>query len=428
MNQVASAVSRTLDLDQVLGEILQNVLAITEFDSGLISYVDPDTDQLVLAVHHNLPPVMVEKLIAKGMGGTACDLVFQTGKTVHVPDFERIPGEVLQLAELLNESWPHEGVAPVFIGPKAMGFQAYLGAPLTAKGSQLGTVCVFNKTPRVASSGRIALTQAIGQQVGVAVVNARLYAEQLRTVERLRELDSMKSAFLANMSHELRTPLNSILGFAQVIIEGLDGPLTETMAADLDLIEKNGKHLLHLINDVLDLARIEAGRLSLNPEPTSIYNLLEDVMQSNAPLVREKSLDLRLIADPDCDWTAEVDQIRMRQICINLIGNGVKFTENGGIYIELEKLYAVPERGSNLIQVRIRDTGIGIPQDKLEEIFEAFSQVDASTTRKVGGTGLGLPISRRLVEMHGGRLWAESEGIGKGSTFYLDLPVVQQQT
>jgi signal transduction histidine kinase len=200
------------------------------------------------------------------------------------------------------------------------------------------------------------------------------------------------------------------------------------MAADLDLIEKNGKHLLHLINDVLDLARIEAGRLSLNPEPTSIYNLLEDVMQSNAPLVREKSLDLRLIADPDCDWTAEVDQIRMRQICINLIGNGVKFTENGGIYIELEKLYAVPERGSNLIQVRIRDTGIGIPQDKLEEIFEAFSQVDASTTRKVGGTGLGLPISRRLVEMHGGRLWAESEGIGKGSTFYLDLPVVQQQT
>jgi signal transduction histidine kinase len=271
---------------------------------------------------------------------------------------------------------------------------------------------------------RIAMLEAIGNQVGVAIENSMLYAEQLETVERLRELDNMKSAFLANMSHELRTPLNSILGFTQVIMEGLDGPLTEVMASDLELIEKNGQHLLHLINDVLDLARIEAGRLSLSPEPTNIYSLVEDVMMINTSLIREKGLDMKLLADPNKDWTVMIDRIRMRQILINLIGNAVKFTETGGIFIEIDSV--LDETEVEMLQVRIRDTGIGIPADKLEEIFEAFSQIDTSTTRKASGTGLGLPISRRLVEMHGGRLWAESRGIGKGSTFYLDLPFIRE--
>jgi signal transduction histidine kinase len=269
------------------------------------------------------------------------------------------------------------------------------------------------------------MLEAIGNQIGVAIENSLLYAEQLRTVERLRELDNMKSAFLANMSHELRTPLNSILGFAQVILEGLDGPLTEMMSTDLELIDKNGKHLLHLINDVLDLARIEAGRMSLSPEPTNIFDLLEDVMMFNTSIAREKGLDMKLIADPSLDWVAMIDQIRIRQIFINLIGNALKFTEAGGIFVEMDLL--MDESNLEKIQIRIRDTGIGIPREKLEEIFEAFSQIDSSTTRKVGGTGLGLPISRRLVELHRGRLWAESEGPGKGSTFHLELPVTRNK-
>jgi signal transduction histidine kinase len=228
------------------------------------------------------------------------------------------------------------------------------------------------------------------------------------------------------MSHELRTPLNSILGFTQVIMEGLDGPLTDMMSSDLELVEKNGNHLLRLINDVLDMARIEAGRLTLSPEPTNMYNLLEDVIMTNAPLVREKDLDLQLIADPLSDWTIIVDQMRIRQILINLIGNSIKFTEKGSIFAEIEKIKAADRPDNDKLLVRVRDTGIGIPKEKLEDIFEAFSQVDSSTTRKAGGTGLGLPISRRLVEMHGGRLWAESEGLGKGTTLYLELPFTQE--
>ena len=268
----------------------------------------------------------------------------------------------------------------------------------------------------------------LASQTSVALQNAELYAEQLATVERLRELDNMKSAFLANMSHELRTPLNSILGFTQVILEGLDGDLTDLMISDLELIEKNGKHLLNLINDVLDMAKIEAGRLNLSPEPISLYDLLDDVLISASSLVRDKNLYAKLDADPAGDWVVMADHVRMRQVFINLISNSVKFTDQGGIRVELERMLPASEGQQDRIQVRVIDSGIGIPPSKLDEVFEAFSQVDSSTTRKAGGTGLGLPISRRLVELHGGRLWAESKGIpGEGSVFLLELPITRAE-
>jgi signal transduction histidine kinase len=256
----------------------------------------------------------------------------------------------------------------------------------------------------------------LAAQTAIALRNAQLYAEQMETVERLRELDHLKSAFLANMSHELRTPLNSILGFTQVILEGLDGPLTEDMEMDLGLIEKNGQHLLNLINEVLDMAKIESGRISLSLEAVNLPEMLGDVISTSSPLVKG---DVELVNDcrlPD-SMTIQADSIRLRQMLLNIIGNALKFTEKGSVRVETEKL-------DEKVQIRIVDNGIGIPPDKLESIFEAFSQVDTSTTRKVGGTGLGLPISRRLAEMHGGWLWAKSKGIsGEGSTFYLELPI-----
>ena len=297
-----------------------------------------------------------------------------------------------------------------------------LAVPIIVADKLLGVFDAQSNVLGRFSQDDIRTYSTLASQMGIALQNAKLYAEQLDTVEKLRELDNMKSAFLANMSHELRTPLNSILGFTQVIMEGLDGPTTDTMTSDLELVEKNGKHLLHLINDVLDMARIEAGRLTLSPEPTNMYNLLEDVIMSNAPLVREKDLELQLIADPMTDSTILVDQVRIRQILINLIGNSIKFTEKGSIFVEMEKIKTPGRQDLDKLQVCVRDTGIGIPQDRLEDVFEAFSQIDSSTTRKAGGTGLGLPISRRLVELHGGRLWAASEGLGKGTTLFLELP------
>ena len=257
----------------------------------------------------------------------------------------------------------------------------------------------------------------LATQVAVALQNAELYVEQTATVERLRELDHLKSAFLANMSHELRTPLNSILGFAEVLLLGLDGPLNEVMTSDVHLIEKNGKHLLSLINDVLDMAKIEAGKMNLTFEKFVLRELLEETLDITRSLAREKALTLSIEPDSQDSMELSADRVRIRQVLINVVANAVKFTEKGGIGIRVVQF---PE--DRKIQIRVQDTGIGIPKDKLEHIFDSFSQVDTSTTRKAGGTGLGLPISRRLVEMHGGRLWAESTGVnGEGSMFIIEL-------
>jgi PAS domain S-box-containing protein len=257
----------------------------------------------------------------------------------------------------------------------------------------------------------------LAAQVAIALQNARLYQEQAATVTQLRELDRLKSSFLANMSHELRTPLNSILGFADVMLEELDGPLTENMNNDLQLIQKNGQHLLHLINDVLDMAKIEAGRMNLSPETFRFHEILEEVTSITSPLASEKSLSLFIESDSDQEVEIFADRTRIRQVMLNLVNNAMKFTEKGKISMRTA-------RTKQGILVTVCDTGIGIPADKLEAIFQEFTQVDSSSTRKAGGTGLGLPISRKLVEMHGGRLWAESSGIpGEGSTFYVELPL-----
>ena len=259
-------------------------------------------------------------------------------------------------------------------------------------------------------------------QVAIALQNARLYVEQSATVTQLRELDRLKSSFLANMSHELRTPLNSILGFSDVMLEELDGPLTENMANDLGLIQKNGRHLLHLINDVLDMAKIESGRMNLLPEKFRVHEIIEEVTSITSTLASEKNIALFIENESDQEVEITADRTRLRQVMINVVNNAIKFTEKGKISIR------VADQDENIL-ITVRDTGIGIPVDKLEAVFQEFTQVDTSSTRKAGGTGLGLPISRRLVEMHGGRLWAESTGIdGEGTTFFVVLPVEAKLT
>lgn len=262
----------------------------------------------------------------------------------------------------------------------------------------------------------ISLMDGIVAQTSLRLEALRLNEELQKRAEQLQELDRLKTSFLANMSHELRTPLNSILGFADVMLEGIDGPLTENMINDLQLIQKNGQHLLNLINDVLDMAKIEAGRMNLSVERFQLMDLLEEVVSLTSSLASER--DNALFIEPDADPTIEIvaDRTRIRQVLLNLVNNSIKFTEHGKISINVE-------RYGQLVRMTVRDTGIGIPPEKLEDIFKEFTQVDTSTTRKSGGTGLGLPISRRLVEMHGGRLWAESSGIpGEGSTFFIELP------
>lgn len=238
-----------------------------------------------------------------------------------------------------------------------------------------------------------------------------------KAVRELYTASQMKSEFLANMSHELRTPLNAIIGFAQVLQKQYYGTLTEKQSKYVDYILTSGQHLLSLINDILDLSKIEAGKLELDLSTFSLKKLLENSLI----MVKEKAarhrLEISLHVDPDIPEVT-ADERKVKQIVYNLLSNAVKFTPDGGkITIQARLL------GGDQVQVSVADTGVGIAPEDRERIFEAFVQVDSSYTRQYEGTGLGLALVRRLVELHGGRVWVESAGLGKGSTFYFTLPV-----
>jgi signal transduction histidine kinase len=302
------------------------------------------------------------------------------------------------------------------------GTRSEMAVPMIVGEKLLGVFDVQADTASYFTEEDANIYTTLAVQVAIALQNARLYMEQSATMAQLRELDRLKSSFLANMSHELRTPLNSILGFSDVMLEELDGPLTENMANDLGLIQKNGKHLLHLINDVLDMAKIESGKMNLSLEKFAVHEILEEVTSITSPLASAKNLALFIETDSDQEVKISADRTRLRQVMINVINNAIKFTEKGKISMRADR------QGENILIV-VRDTGIGIPPDKLDAVFQEFTQVDVSSTRQAGGTGLGLPISRRLVEMHGGRLWAESTGInGEGTTFFVELPIEAKLT
>jgi signal transduction histidine kinase len=298
----------------------------------------------------------------------------------------------------------------------AMPQDIVLTQPLMVRGETVGQLAVAGW--KNVSPADAAMAASIAAQTSIHLETLRLSEELQKRAKELEELDRLKSAFLANMSHELRTPLNSILGFSDVMLEELDGPLTENMNNDLRLIQKNGQHLLHLINDVLDMAKIESGKMNLHPETFKIHELIDEVTSITSTMASEKNISLFIEDHSDHELEIYADNTRMRQVMINLVNNAIKFTEKGSIKICASKM------DSSRVLITVKDTGLGIPPDKLEAVFLEFTQVDTSTTRKVGGTGLGLPISRKLVEMHGGRLYAESTGVeGEGSTFIVELPI-----
>ena len=250
---------------------------------------------------------------------------------------------------------------------------------------------------------------------------ARFDVEQRQTADTLRALNlqleqasQAKSEFLANMSHELRTPLNAILGFTELILDDLYGEVPAELKEPLADIQTNGKHLLRLINDVLDLSKIEAGRMELSLDDYTAEDVVATVRASLRSIADDKRLDLVTEVEPNLP-DAYGDAKRITQCLLNLVGNALKFTHHGRVTVGVEL------QGDQL-RYRVADTGIGIPSDQIHEVFAQFSQVDATTSRDFGGTGLGLSITKKFVEMHGGRIWAESEP-GKGSTFYFTIPL-----
>jgi signal transduction histidine kinase/CheY-like chemotaxis protein len=254
-------------------------------------------------------------------------------------------------------------------------------------------------------------------QIAIAIENARAYELAQKAIEDMREA---KSQFLANMSHELRTPLNSIIGFSRVILKGIDGPTTETQQQDLTAIYTSGQHLLLLINDILDLSKIEAGKMDLSFSDVNIAEVTASAMSTAVGLVKDKPIKLSAIMPPDLP-VVRADSTRIRQVLINFLSNAAKFTEAGTITVEA--FTAKSPQGQPELMVTVTDSGPGIAERDRSKLFLPFSQVDDSPTRKTGGTGLGLSICHSLIEMHNGRIGLLNSEVGKGSTFFFSLPV-----
>jgi PAS domain S-box-containing protein len=296
--------------------------------------------------------------------------------------------------------------------------RAEAAIPLRVGVRTIGALDIQSTTPNAFSENDIAVLQTLADQVAIAIDNARSYELSMQAVKEMREADRLKSQFLANMSHELRTPLNSIIGFSRVILKGIDGPTTDLQQQDLLAIHNSGQHLLGLINDILDLSRIEAGKMELTFDEVNLTELIASVMSTVTGLIKDKSITLHRDLPADLP-TVRADAMRIRQVLLNLLANAAKFTDEGSITVHA-RVKDSPS-GHPEITISVTDTGPGISQEDQKKLFQPFSQVDASPTRKSGGSGLGLSISNHLIQMHGGRIGVESMP-DQGSVFFFTLP------
>jgi signal transduction histidine kinase/DNA-binding response OmpR family regulator/putative methionine-R-sulfoxide reductase with GAF domain len=403
LGEVGRAVSSTLDLETVLTTIVSRANELAGTDAGIIYEYDPLTEEFHLRATRNYETEIVEQLrvapLRKGEGAVGHMAV--TREPVQIPDI---------LAEVAYRSRIRDSLI-------RSGYRALLAVPLLREEDILGGLVVLRKTPGAFSAGVIDLLTTFATQSALAIQNARLFREIQEKGRELEVASRHKSQFLANMSHELRTPLNAIIGVTEMLLDDARAAGEEEQIEPHERILRAGRHLLALINDILDLSKIEAGKMELHPESFALGPLVEEVATTIRPLAAKNGNQVAV----DCPaevGTIRADQIRVRQVLLNLASNASKFTEGGQIRIAVARR---PEGGRDWVTMAVSDTGIGMTAEQMARLFEEFTQADASTTRRYGGTGLGLAISRRLCRMMGGDITAESAP-GRGSTFTIRLP------
>jgi signal transduction histidine kinase len=339
--------------------------------------------------------VYLENLSIEPGRGSCVGRTLLEGNIVHIHDIQEDPEYTLS---------------------QMTGYRTMLGVPLLREGIPVGVIALIRTTARPFTEKQIELVTTFADQAVIAIENVRLFDEIQDKSRQLAEASQHKSQFLANMSHELRTPLNAILGYTELILDSVYGDMPEKARAVLDRVQRNGRHLLGLINEVLDLSKIEASQLVLALADYSLKNVVETVYTAVEQLAKEKKLAFNIDVSPDLP-SGHGDERRLTQVLLNLAGNAIKFTDQGEIAIK-----ASAANGS----FAVRDTGPGISDADQAKLFQEFQQADNSITRKKGGTGLGLAISKRIIEMHGGKIWVESR-VGEGSTFSFTLPITVKQ-
>jgi signal transduction histidine kinase/ActR/RegA family two-component response regulator len=396
LREVGEAVNSSLDVTKVLSTIAKHAVRISATDGGSIMEYDDDAQCFLVRSVYQTDPSVIERLRTTRihLDETLVGRAAKIGRPLAVPD--------LSTADLD----PHLAVL------YEAGWRSLVAVPLLREGQILGSLVVRRKQPGEFSAETLTLLEMFADQSTLALLNAQLFRELKRRSAELEVASRHKSEFLASMSHELRTPLNAVLGFSEVLLERMFGELNERQEEYLRDIHGSGKHLLELLNEILDLSKVEAGRMELEYATFPLRRLLENT----AAMLRERAtahgIELRVEIDPGIEQVY-ADELRLKQVVLNLMTNAVKFTGDGGSVV------VRATRSGADIHIAVTDTGRGVPQEDRERIFESFQQGGRGPSQEEG-TGLGLTLSRRIVELLGGRMWLESE-VGVGSTFGFSL-------
>jgi GAF domain-containing protein/anti-sigma regulatory factor (Ser/Thr protein kinase) len=404
LGEVGQAVSSTLDLETVLSTIVSRATQLAGMDGGSIWEYDEASEEFYLHASDRLPDALVEVLraapIRKGEGAL--------GRLA-------VTGEPVEIRDIADEGSYQSRVREALI---RCGYRSVLVVPLLRENRLLGALAVNRNSAGEFAPEVIELLKTFATQSALAIQNARLFRE---IEEKSRELETAsrhKSEFLANMSHELRTPLNAIIGFSEVLSERMFGEINEKQGEYIGDILESGRHLLSLINDILDLSKIEAGRMELEPSDFDLPNTIENTLT----LVRERAMRRGIEVGRTIDehlGMVRADERKVKQVLLNLLSNALKFTPEGG------RIDVRAQVHDGETEISVTDTGVGIAPEDQGAMFEEFRQVGIAS-KKVEGTGLGLAISRKFIELHGGRIWVESQ-VGKGSRFAFTLPLTIDQ-
>jgi signal transduction histidine kinase len=397
---VLKVISRsTFDLQAVLHTLVESAARLCDAEHGTITRQRDGV--FYRAESYGFSPEFLEQVkdvpVALDRGSLTGRTLFE-GKIVHIPDVEADPDYTFT------------------VGRKFGGFRTLLGVPMLREGVPIGVLSLGRTEMRPFTDKQIELVSTFADQAAIAIENVRLFDEIQDKSQQLAEASERKSQFLASMSHELRTPLNAIIGLTEMMVSNAARFGTENALEPLRRVNAAGTHLLSLINEVLDLSKIEAGKLELNPEPVNLARLIDEVIGTAGQLAEQNKN--RLIVEAQENLGAlNADSMRLKQILLNLLSNACKFTKEGEVALRVRKV----ADGRDWVELAVADTGIGLTAEQQAKLFQDFTQADSLTARRYGGTGLGLALSRKLARMMGGDVTVTSEP-GEGSVFTVRLP------